>query len=441
MEPKPKPLQVPNVAFVTDDEAAIGEMLYDGHRTAFAVYRRGETHIENSFKKDAYTRFVPYGAANNIIRNRVVLFPTGAEEYGSENELFDEIRWYIHRYVDVPARFERICAAFVMLSWVYDRFNEIPYLRVRGDYGSGKTRFLAVVGSVCYRPIFASGASTVSPLFHLIDSFKGTLLIDEADFRWSDEKAEIVKILNNGNVRGMPVLRTHVSREREYNPRAFQVFGPKIVATRGCYDDPALESRFLTHVMGSEPLRADVPISLPASQAAEAAQLRNQLLMYRFRTFHKTAVKPCSFESAVDPRLKQIFAPLMSIVDDPVFRDELSSLASEYTRQIAADRGLRIEAQLLTAIRACDDGETAIPIKAIVDAFSHLYGGEYDARITHRWIGGLIRRKLGLSTRKSNGNYVIPAEATPRLVSLYAKYAVEHVDLPPLPHGLPTIHA
>jgi hypothetical protein len=46
---------------------------------------------------------------------------------------------------------------------------------------------------------------TISPIFHTLDAFKGTLIIDEADFRFSDERAEIVKILNNGNVQGMPV--------------------------------------------------------------------------------------------------------------------------------------------------------------------------------------------------------------------------------------------
>ena len=89
--------------------------------------------------------------------------------------------------------------------------------------------------------MFASGASTVSPIFHILDSFRGTLVIDEGDFRWSDDKADIVKILNNGNVRGMPVLRTEVSRTGEFNPRPFQVFGPKIVATRVLYQDRARE--------------------------------------------------------------------------------------------------------------------------------------------------------------------------------------------------------
>ena len=102
---------------------------------------------------------------------------------------------------------------YVLLTWLYDAFNELPYLRLRGDYGSGKTRALLILGSLCYKGFFASGASTVSPIFHTLDAFRGTLIFDEADFRFSDERAEVVKILNNGNVRGLPVLRTMMNRQ------------------------------------------------------------------------------------------------------------------------------------------------------------------------------------------------------------------------------------
>src|SRR5262249_23118959 len=142
-------------------------------------------------------RFVPYSRNNSLIRNHVVLFPQGPEEYGTKADLLSSIAVYIDRYVDLSAEFLRLAAHYVLLTWVHDRFNELPYLRLRGDFGTGKTRFLLVVGSICYKPIFASGASTVSPLFHMLDAFRGTLLIDEADFRFSDEKAQITKILNN----------------------------------------------------------------------------------------------------------------------------------------------------------------------------------------------------------------------------------------------------
>src|SRR5262249_36224731 len=186
------------------------------------------------------------------------------------------------RYVDLSPTFEKVATYYVVLTWLYDAFNELPYLRLRGDYGSGKTRALLTIGSLCYKGFFASGASTVSPLFHTLDAFRGTLIFDEADFRFSDERAAIVKILNNGNVRGMPVLRTVMNRQREFNPQAFHVFGPKIVASRGRYDDKALESRFITEEMAGRSLRNNIPINLPDSFEDEWRALRTKLRLYRF---------------------------------------------------------------------------------------------------------------------------------------------------------------
>jgi len=125
--------------------------------------------------------------------------------------------WCIHDALPDRAIHPKLFADdYVLFSWVYDAFNELPYLRLRGDAGSGKTRFLLIVGSLCYKPIFASGASTVSPLFRILDSMRGTLIVDEGDFRFSDEKAELVKILNNGNGRGFPVLRSESVSGKEF---------------------------------------------------------------------------------------------------------------------------------------------------------------------------------------------------------------------------------
>ncbi|MGH7484906.1 MAG: hypothetical protein ACREMY_04765, partial [bacterium] len=225
------------------------------------IWDHGEWRFESSISSSRNHLLIPYSPNNNLLKNGVVLFPSEPEEYGSELDLIAEIQEFIHRYVDVSPLFEKIASYYVLFSWIYDSFNELPYLRLRGDPGSGKTRFLLTVGSLCYKPMFASGASTVSPIFRILDTFRGTLIIDEADFRLSDERAEIVKILNNGNARGFPVLRSEVSRTREFNPRAYAVFGPKLVATRRAFEDRALESRCITEEMGHSRLRDDVPIN------------------------------------------------------------------------------------------------------------------------------------------------------------------------------------
>ena len=163
-------------------DGRIVELVYDRDkgRTGLVVWKDGSWSLEESVTLDNGARLVPYAAGNNLIRNEVILLPSKPEEYGTDAALLAEIQAFIHRYVDISPRFERIASHYALFSWVFDGFNELPYLRLRGDYGSGKTRFLLTVGALCYKPFFASGASTVSPLFHILDAFRGTLIFDEA---------------------------------------------------------------------------------------------------------------------------------------------------------------------------------------------------------------------------------------------------------------------
>jgi hypothetical protein len=411
-------------------DGSLVELVYDANarRTALAVWRRQACEIVRSLEIPTGGHLVPYSSENHLIKNDVVLVPSGPDEYGSEANLVAEIQAYIHRYVDLSPHFERIASYYVLFSWIYDTFNDLPYLRVRGDYGSGKTRFLLVVGSLCYKPVFASGASTISPIFHILDAFRGTLVIDEGDLRWSDDKAEMVKILNNGNVRGMPVLRTEVSRTGEFNPRAFQVFGTKIVATRGFYKDRALESRFITEETGARSLRSDIPINLPISYKQEALHLRNKLLLYRFRNYGKKGVADALVDQSLEPRLNQFFAPLLSVIDDPSSRSALREVARERHREVVADRGMDIESQVLEVIRDLQRAGSRLAVGEIATAYVARFGQEHERPITNKLMGYVIRRRLNIKTYKSNGVYVVSLTEFDKLKRLYEKYGF--VDAP-----------
>ncbi len=422
---------IPTVSAVLGD-GRILEMVFrpQEKKTAFALWNEGEWTLERSFGLNSFFHLVPYSPNNNLVKNEVVLLPSDPEEYGSEEELLGEIQAFIHRYVDVSPLFEKIAGYYVLFSWVHDGFNELPYLRLRGDPGSGKTRFLLTVGSLCYKPIFASGASTVSPIFRILDAFRGTLIIDEGDFRLSDEKAEVVKILNNGNAKGFPVLRSEPSGRGEFNPRAYHVFGPKIVATRGFFEDRALESRFLTEEMGQNPLREDIPINLPTGYKEEALHIRNKLLLFRFRNLTKPRSTEEMVDRSIEPRLNQIFAPLLSIIEDSQARKDLQGLAREYNREMIAERGMDMEAQILEIIRdmLASRFMDRLTIKDITSWFCDRHGTEYEKKITPKWIGAVIRKKLRLKTRKSNGAYVISENQSPKLESLYQKYGIKSLD-------------
>src|SRR5574343_1233232 len=166
----------------------------------------GEIKLQNMVDAGG-TTYIPFPATINLIRKRVVLFPSEPVEYGSQRELLAEIRAFIHRWLDVDPFYEQLASYYVMFTWLYDLFETLPYLRAIGDYGTGKSRFLQAIGVLCYRPMFVSGASTSSPIFRVIDMFRGTLIVDEADFAKSDAAVEIVKIINVGYAKGGVVLR------------------------------------------------------------------------------------------------------------------------------------------------------------------------------------------------------------------------------------------
>lgn len=404
------------------------ELIYqsDTRRTAFAVFRGGQVSVVEFLDTDAGERLVPVPATNNLIKHGALLLPGKPESYGSTGELIDAIQEYLFRYVDLSERFQRIASYYVLLTWVYDAFNELPYLRLRGDFGSGKTRALIVIGSLCYKTFFASGASTVSPIFHTLDTFRGTLIFDEADFRFSDEKSELVKIFNNGNAKGFPVLRTAMTVKNEFDPRAFIVFGPKIVAMRRSFEDQALESRFLTEEMGQRSLRKDIPINLPDEQKEEARSLRNRLLMYRFQSLDRIRVDESLVDPSLSPRLNQILVPLLSIIDDEQLQEEVRDSVKSFDQDLYAERSASAEAGILEILAEIlsTPGRANIPVSEVTDAFVGRFGGEYDRPITNRFVGGILRKRLRLSTYKSHGVYVVPAAEKPKVDQLCIRYGV-----------------
>jgi hypothetical protein len=422
----------PTVSAVLNKDTLV-ELVYDpfDKRTAFALSKNGRWRIEKSIETPAGEKLIPYRPDNTLIKHNVVLFPSEAEDYGSTAELLADIRDYIHRYADLSERFEVIAAHYALFTWVHDRFNELPYLRLRGEFGSGKTRFLITVGSICRTPIFASGASSVAPLFHLLDRFGGTLLLDEADFRFSDATADIAKILNNGNVKGFPVLRCETKDGKEFNPRGFQVFGPKLVAMRGMFKDHALESRFITETTGGRPLRHDIPLNLPEEQQWEARRLRNKLLAFRFKNYSRFDGAAPFLAGGVEPRLNQILSPLAAVMESETARAALTDFARDCDEALQSERSASLEAQLLTAIRLLfeTNGKGGIAVGDVAALFNRTFGKDYARKVTPKWIGGVIRQRLNLKTQKSNGVFVVGPAEQAKLEPLYERYGVTNEDV------------
>jgi hypothetical protein len=413
-------------ASVVLDDGGIAEMVYrPEERLALFVAQvpKSELLAEVPYVDiKGKGRVYPYSSSNNLLSHNVILLPSQSRDYGSKENLVAELQDFIHKYVDVPLPFEEVASYYILLSWIYDAFNEVPYLRLKGDFGSGKSRCLLTIGSLCYKPMFASGGSTVSPLFRIIDEFRGTLVIDEGDFRYSDARADIIKILNNGNAAGFPVLRSESTPTKEFNPRAFIVFGPKIIASRHQFEDRALESRCITEVLTGLPPRPDIPLSLPHTFHSEALDLRNKLLSFRFRHLRRHYDLSRAIDADMEPRVMQVFAPLLSIVDASDARERIVERARYASRVIRAERSASIEAQLLDIIWGLRLDAEALSVKSIAERFAERHGVDYRRPITPRWIGGQLRARLSLIPVKTRGVFTIAPTDEERLMTLFGRY-------------------
>jgi len=384
--------------FVLPD-GTVGEMVVtkDDERS-FMIVANGSVRKVYQYE----TAKVTYLPTQDALVGEVVHFAANAAPYGSQALLFKEIKRFIHRYLELPADFEEITSLYVLLTWVYEFAPSIPYLRVIGDWGTGKTRFLQVAGAICFRPIFASGATTPAPIFRILEQFRGTLVFDEADFKDSAAWSEMVKLLNNGYRPGMPVLRADKENGKWY-PRSYQVFGPKLISTRFPFKDEALESRCLTSEM--LPLtRDDIPRVLPPAFDKEVNELRSKLLTFRLANLIKLKGKTFGnelLEPNLQPRLQEILIPLKVMLNgDGAMAEAMVGFVHRLQDNLYYRRKESFEGRVLMALLELHDEDLELSSQNIADRIAQ---SDADSEINSRKVGWIIK-KLGLVKERVGKN-------------------------------------
>ena len=60
-----------------------------------------------------------------------------------------------------------------------------------------------------------------------------------------------------------------------------------------------------------------IPLNLDGDWKRKAQELRNKLLMFRFRSFGRQQIDPALIDRSIEPRLAQLFGPLLSVIETP----------------------------------------------------------------------------------------------------------------------------
>jgi hypothetical protein len=427
-EKKEKPLL--KTTLQTTD--ALYEMVFDRkeNKTSFSKIDRSG-NIEHLIEEVEIEgrKYKPLPPRYNLVEKDVILFPSIATEYQNEEEILKEIQSFVHKYLDISEVFEQIATYYILFTWMFDKFNEVPYLRAIGDFGSGKSRFIQAIGILCYKPVFTGGATTPSPIFRIVNEVHGTLIIDEADFKFSDMTSEIVKILNTGYQRGMPVLRSE--GKGTFEVKAYDVFCPKIVATREPFSDKALESRFLVEEMGAGKLRADIPRTLDENFYKEAENIRNKLLMWRLKNYFEPIERRHDLIEGIHPRLNQIVMPLLSIIKDEAIREHLKTFIVKYNTDLVADRGLSWESDIVFAVLKLEYELKVheITVKQITDEVNREIDITDDT-LQARKVGWYLRSKLQLKPYKTRKGFVLSFKENKKRLDMWKeRFGITDADI------------
>jgi hypothetical protein len=338
------------------------EYLYDSDDdTASLAWRTPDGKLEAgtsiSISQKKYMAMMP----NETIRRGAILFPAKLGELRDTKTLAAMIESFVKRVYLLPTPlYAKIISYYVLLTWMYDSFPAIPYLRVTGEPGSGKSELMLRIALLCYRRFVAGGASSTASLFRMVDKYKGTLFMDEMDLQKSDASADMIKLLVQGSMRdGAPIIRceeTMIDGVKVIQEIIFPVYCPKLLSMQGEFYDKAVASRCITFPLQAretyELIDAGIPLSINEPMRREAQAMRNLLLAWRLKHWQPNIeIDPDFYNLNISARLNQVTVAIQMIAeDDEPLRQEINQFMEEYQRYMTQDKNMTIEARIIEAI-------------------------------------------------------------------------------------------
>lgn len=179
------------------------------------------THEENIDTKFDVNTFVEYIEGKKI----------------QATKLFREIYDFLKKYIIISEEFYYVLVSYIMMTYIYVLFQVIPYLWINGEKGTGKSTIMKLLNKLCFNPLFCSNINPAN-IFRQIDNDGSTIILDEFEKMYGEEKQEIVKLLNQGFNKDGVVPRC-VGQNNQI--KKFRSFSPKIMGGITNIDDVLFE--------------------------------------------------------------------------------------------------------------------------------------------------------------------------------------------------------
>jgi len=373
----------------------------------FLVWHDGSIHQTSSIEFDGELLTVPKMDPTVVSALRLA---TTARPCPDIAELFMLIENYIKTYVDITNEYSFLVTAFVLTTWFADRISVAPYLSICGPPESGKTTLMRLLHCLCRRAIHAS-AITPTQLYRLAEA-RPTFLLDEEDFGQDRASREMQRLLRGGNRKGPSVLR---------NGKAFDSFGPKVIASRVPQDDAALVSRNINIIM--TPSARDVQFDLDAEEKLADA-LQPVLQSFRFLHYARVSASQNAGFQKFPPRLRDSARALAAaMLGNEKLEERLARALEPQVQSAQFDRFNEPEWIVMLALYGLyHDANRTHYVSTVTEETNRIIRENGERRFfTPKKVGGILNHSLGFHTRRQGQGYKIDLPSIGRKIHSQAE--------------------
>jgi DNA primase catalytic core len=348
--------------------------------------------------------------------------------------LFLALRRQAKRYLEFQeAEIPDLLAVWIMGTYLHPHFDTYPYLQLYGPKGSGKTKTLTLLFATSFNAVVSSSIKPAG-LFRVIERSGATLLLDEAERLNSKESPELAELLRAGYKKPSVAIRV---QEKNFEPRFFNVFGPKAIANIKGLDD-VLGSRCIPISMVRSLDRAKVNRDITPGSEMWAA-LRSRL--YRLALDHSSAIheayvqtKRSEKNSNIHGRNFELWAPMFAVaafLKDRGCKRVLTRLHQLAERKVEEHRVSSLDdwdtSLLLALYQLTADADVQITTTKVKYAMERLLPTDEGFKPSSKWIGKAIHR-FGLGAgKKTMGTYKYRISRA-AVIDLLKRYEIEHAD-------------
>ena len=410
------------------DNGSIIQSIYQNDRMAFLVWYKGkcrktDTGIIEIEGIEEYKTLPVLWAEKGCL-----ILPTGCSMEG-HGDLLGDLHAFFKSRVLIDDKYIWLMASYAYYTWFYDKLSTAPYLFIIGDYGTAKTRILELLQLVCFNPVNLGTSVTNANIFRVQDMARGTLIIDEFEKNSSSKNDDYAQILNNGYSYPGIVIRSE-SDGKKFTPKAFTVFGPKIIGARELPNDKALISRCFVirteHHTNDELIDSKIPLDLKDEDRADAEMLRNRMLGLRFAKSNKRPQlrKGIKFRTS-RPRNVQLLKAIVSVMPSRLHTRIASTLETLLIGSSACQNS-QIEMDVVTALdiilrNKYPEWKNELPVLiSLTDIDNTIY--KLAKRHYFKRELGMAARALGLKTVRRNKGVMVKIDSASELSELSERY-------------------